>query len=106
MINLISIIAKIWSKLPKYQSLLPDNLRTGTKVSICIVVFNCIMITWLVIGIPWLTIFYPVLQVYAQYISSIITALISGVAVVHSVSEVRKTIENIRNVTREEDGQQ
>lgn len=98
--TLINISNWFISKLPKYQPLLSGEVRTGTKIAVYVVCFNCLIISWLLVGIPILTIYYPVLSVYAQHLSSIIVALIGGVTAVHSVTEVRKTVENIKSVQR------
>lgn len=98
--TIISTLKEVWSK--KY-SILPQDIRLGTKIAICLVVFNCILIVWLLVGIPLLTIYYPGLNVYAANLANIIIALIGGATATYTTSEVRKTIENTKTVTRETD---
>lgn len=89
------------SVINAYKPIISEHCRTGTKIAVTWLVFSGILIVWLVIGVPVLTIFYPVLSVYAANISSIIIALIGGASVVFSTSEIRKTVENVKNVQRE-----
>lgn len=100
--SFFDIAKKVFNKLPKYSNIMPPDARLGTKVAICLVVFNCLLILWLLVGIPWLTIFYPVLgQYYAAYLDKIIIALIGGATATYTTNEVRKTIENVKIQTDE-----
>lgn len=97
--NIIEIIKSLYNRLPTYKSIVPEDARLGTKIAIGLVIFNCILIVWLVVGIPWLTIFYPTLGLYyAGNIDKIIIALIGGATAAYTTSEIRKTVETVKTV--------
>jgi len=98
--NLFSTVKNFFSS---YERTVNKGARTGTKVAVNWLVFSGILIVWLLVGLPWLTIFYPTLIGYAPHISSIIIALIGGATVAYSTCEIRKTVENIKNVQRDND---
>jgi hypothetical protein len=88
---------KMW--LGKFSA---AKIRTGTKISICWLVFSALLILWLLVGIPLLSIFYPHITQFAPHLSAIIAALIGGSAATFTTTEVRKTVENIKSVKRDD----
>ena len=79
------------------------EVRTGSKISMCWLIFSGILILWLLVGVVILSVFYTPLTQIFPHLASIVTALIGGGAVVFTTSETRKTIENVRNVRRNEE---
>lgn len=79
------------------------EVRTGSKISVCWLVFSGVLILWLLVGVIILSIFYTPLTQIFPHLASIVTALIGGGAIVYTTSETRKTIENVRNVRRNEE---
>lgn len=69
--------------------------RTGTKLTICWLIFCGILMAWMIIGVPILSIWYPQLANFFTNISTIITSLVASCSVVFAANETRKTFENI-----------
>jgi len=70
--------------------------RTGTKLTICWLVFCGLLMAWMIVGVPLLSIWYPQLVTFFTNISTIITALVASCSVVFAANEARKTIENTK----------
>lgn len=99
------MISKVWTVGKRVVSTFMGDkaVRTGSKISLCWIVFSGVLILWLLIGVVILSIFYPILAEIFPHLAGIVTALIGGGAIVFGTSETRKTIENIRNVKRDKD---
>lgn len=68
-------------------------MRTGTKITLAVVVWAMVMATFLIVGIAFLCLRDPDKKFLWEQVPAILTALLGGGGLSFGVNEVRKAIE-------------
>jgi len=68
-------------------------LRTGTKITLAVVVWTMVMATFLIVGIAFLCLRDPDKKFLWDQVPAILTALLGGGGLSFGVNEIRKAIE-------------
>lgn len=68
-------------------------MRTGTKITMAIVVWAICMVTFLVVGVALLCVWRPELSYLWNQVPAIVTALLGGGGLGLGVNEIRKALE-------------
>ena len=68
-------------------------MRTGTKITLAVVVWVMVMATFLIIGIAFLCLRDPDKKFLWEQVPAILTALLGGGGLSFGVNEIRKAIE-------------
>ena len=68
-------------------------MRTGTKITLAVVVWVMVMATFLIVGIAFLCLRDPDKKFLWEQVPAILTALLGGGGLSFGVNEIRKAIE-------------